>query len=57
MSGDNEALQPPRGAFNTILGQRSAGVELNDSDNTKRVREAFGLESKYWITLPESAQS
>jgi len=32
-------------------------VESNDTDDTRRARETFGFESKYWITLPESAQS
>ena len=32
-------------------------VESNDGDDTKRVRETFGFESRYWMILPESAQS
>ena len=36
---------------------KQSAVEFNDGDGTKRVRETLGFESRYWIILPESAQS
>jgi hypothetical protein len=36
---------------------RERPVGFDEGDNTKWVRETCGWDSRYWIILPESAQS
>lgn len=39
------------------FGSENGRVGFNDSDNTKQAQGTFRSKSKYWVILPESAQS